>query len=62
MDITMEGMGTTATEPPRAGNSNNLPSPSVAKTDFDITALDEMTMPSMSLQTPSWKTPWARPH
>jgi hypothetical protein len=64
MDITMDGMGTAATEPPRAGNNNNnhMSSPPVTKTDFDITALDEMTMPSMSLHMPSWKTPWARPH
>jgi len=61
MDITMDGMGTSPTEPARAGNSN-VTSPPVTKTDFDVTALDEMTMPSMSLQMPSWRTPWARPH
>jgi len=62
MDITMDGMGTNAPEPPRTGHSGNVSSPPAAKTDFDVTALDEMTVPSMSLQMPSWRTPWARPH
>jgi len=59
MDITMDGMGSNATEPPTAGNSHNVTSPPATKTDFDVTAIEEMTMPSMDLQMPSWKTPWA---
>jgi len=62
MDITMDGMGANAPEPSRSGHNNNVTSPPIAKTEFDVTALDEMTMPSMSLQMPSWRTPWARPN